>query len=407
MMGYGAAALILYAVSMISAPLQYVLFLVINGVLAFFGYRIGWKQCLLSTAILSALMAATEVVITFAGRAIFRTPWNAASGTMVFISFYAKTLFFLLILILSKISFREQLQTRRIAFHLPVFLLPVSSLLVLFCLLVIDSQTALDMWQYTLFMFVALFLLLSNAVVFLVIEKSTRIMQENLSLQMENQRNAVNRQYYENLQRQYEASAILIHDIKRHLNNLAGLAGKEDHSEILQYIQSISQTVGKGLLKTYSGNRLVNVILTRYDELCRGHGIETDFDVRNIDFSFLSDHDLTAILDNLLENAYEAAASCPNGYIRLQIGLRNRRFIVIRVENSCIKKPDFQNGVPRTTKRDGLHGYGIKSIQNAARRYGGDLEFFYFPEKSAFTTVVLLCGPQSHSASPSPGTDAF
>lgn len=53
----------------------------------------------------------------------------------------------------------------------------------------------------------------------------------------------------------------------------------------------------------------MNVIVSRYAQLCNDNNINLIVDIRNIDFSFITDSDLTALLDNLLENAYEAAKS--------------------------------------------------------------------------------------------------
>ena len=53
-----------------------------------------------------------------------------------------------------------------------------------------------------------------------------------------------------------------------------------------------------------------------------------------------------------------------------------KQFLLLQVENFCPNMPSFQDGVPVTTKRDKEnHGFGVKSIQAIARKYGGSTIF--------------------------------
>lgn len=51
---------------------------------------------------------------------------------------------------------------------------------------------------------------------------------------------------------------------------------------------------------------------------------------------------------------------------------RQKGFAAIRIENCFDGELKFEKGLPVTTKKDVLyHGFGVKSIQNAAAKYGG------------------------------------
>ena len=52
---------------------------------------------------------------------------------------------------------------------------------------------------------------------------------------------------------------------------------------------------------------MVNSIVNRYKSFCDKFGVKMNIDIRSADFSFMSEPDITALLDNLLENAVEAA----------------------------------------------------------------------------------------------------
>ena len=54
--------------------------------------------------------------------------------------------------------------------------------------------------------------------------------------------------------------------------------------------------------------------------------------------------------------------------------VKQKGFVRIRVENYCEKEPVLKDGMPVTTKKDTrFHGYGLKSIQSTARKYGGSV----------------------------------
>ena len=53
-------------------------------------------------------------------------------------------------------------------------------------------------------------------------------------------------------------------------------------------------------------------------------------------------------------------------------GMGQKGFAAIRIENCFDGELKFEKGLPVTTKKDVLyHGFGVKSIQNAAAKYGG------------------------------------
>lgn len=100
-------------------------------------------------------------------------------------------------------------------------------------------------------------------------------------------------------------------------------------------------------------------------------------------------------MDNLLENACEAAEKCgKERWLRLQIAERNVRYLVIKVENSAPEMAVISEEELETTKADGnAHGYGTKIIRRAAQRYNGDVSFSYDGEHHCFTAVTLLQHP--------------
>lgn len=84
--------------------------------------------------------------------------------------------------------------------------------------------------------------------------------------------------------------------------------------------------------------------------------------------------DISNLFGNALDNAIEGTAKVTDPerrLIHLSVA-RQKGFAAIRIENCYDGELQFENGLPVTTKADGrYHGFGVKSIQNTATKYGG------------------------------------
>ena len=135
----------------------------------------------------------------------------------------------------------------------------------------------------------------------------------------------------------------------------------------------------------------MNAIANRYVEICKEFDIDFFCDVRNVDFSFISDSNLISILDNLLENAVEAAKDSEDKLIELTVNYVNENFVVINIVNSCSSKPLKVNGELKSTKEHkGIHGYGLKIIKRIAKENGGSVNYNFDESKMQFTISVVL-----------------
>lgn len=105
-------------------------------------------------------------------------------------------------------------------------------------------------------------------------------MIKNTELELEKQKLHINEEYYIELEKQYDSSNILIHDIKKCLGNIKGLLLQNDNSKAIEYIDSIYDGYDIKQIKKYSNNKLINVIVSRYAQLCYNNNIEFSADNR-------------------------------------------------------------------------------------------------------------------------------
>lgn len=109
----------------------------------------------------------------------------------------------------------------------------------------------------------------------------------------------------------------------------------------------------------------------------------------------VSDYDLCLVLQNLLDNAYEASvAKDPSALpvedreITLHVAGEDSGAVIIEVRN-CIDDdtlPDFRTGKANPD----LHGVGVRVVADIARKYGGELVPSLDPETRTLTMAVCL-----------------
>lgn len=122
-------------------------------------------------------------------------------------------------------------------------------------------------------------------------------------------------------------------------------------------------------------NPYINEILIYYIEQFQENQIPFSFEV-NMGEANPPEEEVCLILNNALQNALEASLALPEAKrsVRLQAMPRQGQFLM-RIRNRFTGKLTIRNGLPRSTKREQGHGYGLTSIRAAAVAAGGDMMF--------------------------------
>ena len=114
------------------------------------------------------------------------------------------------------------------------------------------------------------------------------------------------------------------------------------------------------------------------------------YDVQLCNLEGVEDFDLVAILGNLMDNALTAAEASQERWMELATAQRNGYQVVV-VENSCDLPPVVGEDGLRSTKAGGDgHGFGLKSVAQALKKYEGDFQWDYDGEKRRFTVTVMI-----------------
>lgn len=394
-LGLSASVLIQFSLSFIGIPFVNLgAFLICNILFCFLLFNSSVFQAILNSIILTATMFITELCVFYGSTLFFDVAISehTVNNTTLWIQTVCSKLFYFFVaLIIAKISTEETGKQIGILKQSLLFLLPLASIILLHGIVVITMIVDVPQSIYIVLIVSTILLMYSNIVVFWVHESMVRTQQENIEYKLQKQKTEIDTEYYSLLQNQYENSNIIIHDIKRHLMSVKELANHNDCDNILKYIDDLYGEYDIKYLRKYSNHKLINAIINRYMEMCKTFGIDFYCDIRDIDFSFISDANMTAILDNLLENAIEAAKDSELKTIELTIKESNKNFVAINLENSCTTAPKKSGGELITTKTDKeVHGYGIRSIKRIAKEYNGNINYSFDEKTMTFVFTVVL-----------------
>lgn len=235
---------------------------------------------------------------------------------------------------------------------------------------------------------ISLLLFMASIFTFFVFQYNAKKDTEILLLQQESEKLKTDTLYYNMLERQNNNLSSYAHDTKNHLATIKAL---NHDPEIDMYISKMLDRLNEYGSVCHSGNHILDVIVDRYAAECALSNIDFRFDIKENNLRNLDYFDIVTILNNLFDNAVEAAKKSDNGYVSIVTNYRNN-FSIIVITNSCSTQPEFNSsGELKTTKENPkLHGFGIKSVKNALKKYDGDLSLEYERESGEFIATVML-----------------
>ena len=218
-----------------------------------------------------------------------------------------------------------------------------------------------------------------------------QVMESTQHIQMENELKRLQQEqlYYKILEQQNENLMIYAHDAKKHLAAIASLTSDPAISE---YIGKLSNQLKSYSKNCHSGNRLLDVMIHKYNLDCESKRISFYYDVLQCNLNEVQDIDLVAIVGNLMDNAVCAAAESTEKQIALETTSRNGYSVLI-ISNSCDASPVCK-GSQFISSKVGFHGYGLKSVLKTIKKYQGDLNWEYDEQAHTFTITVMI-GNQS------------
>ena len=378
--------------------LNLILHTLINFLLLYLLHRTKWYTACFHAIILSALMAACEILpigILSVFTPTFLHHYNIFPYSLIFVIF-SKGLFFIAAYLLIFFFKKETYHPQKDWHSLLLLFTPVATIFTLATLIKVGEYISLPSSINILVSISAILLLISNIFAFGINQYTQKKSAQYTDMQLLLQKESDTAAYYKMLLSQHESQRILIHDMKKHLQSLEILNSAKEYEKIDTYIHTLLQSSDLTESARVCDHHMLNVILSRYQRQCQEKYITFHTDIRSGVLRHLPDADLTAIFCNILDNALESASKTDHALIELNVHRKEHTpFAVITMINSCRTDPfTAHNHQLITSKKEpSSHGFGLKSVRRIVERYEGSMNLYYDEKDLLFHTIILLRQP--------------
>lgn len=158
------------------------------------------------------------------------------------------------------------------------------------------------------------------------------------------------------------------HDLKRLLQSFQGNVSPAQ-------IKKLEHSIDAYDAQVHTGNDVLDVLLTEKRTLCTQRNIQLTCYAGGADLGFVEELDLYALFSNALNNAIEAVCAMPETEERFitMTAQREGNMLTIHVENPCTGAITFEDGLPQSKRDPRYHGFGMKSMERTAEKYGGSV----------------------------------
>ncbi len=172
-------------------------------------------------------------------------------------------------------------------------------------------------------------------------------------------------------QQNIEAINIKCHDLRHQIRALSSGGAAVDGA----VLEDLARTVRMYDSSVQTGNQALDTILTEKRLLCESRHITLTCIADGEALDMMAAADIYSLFGNALDNAIEAVGRLDDA-TRRSITLVVRRVMgcaSVHVENYCAASVALAaDGLPATTKEDQVnHGFGTRSMQAIAKKYGG------------------------------------
>lgn len=211
--------------------------------------------------------------------------------------------------------------------------------------------------------------------------------RDRLSRSVDAMRELVHQQH-EQFRQSQESIALVnekYHDLKGLLESFQGRISQEQ-------IVQLKSKIGEYDTFVDTGNHVLNVVLAEKRAVCDRRNIELTAYVDGRELSFLEELDLYALIGNALNNAIDAAAQvrAEDRFITLTVSAYDG-MVTIHVENPYSGDLVMDHNLPRSQRDARYHGFGMKSMERIAEKYGGALTVQ--PKDGVFRLDIILFQP--------------
>lgn len=361
---------------------------VISSIVVFFGvslnYKANLKHRLISITMIYFIMVSIETIVVLLTnyRHVSILIPNEYSSILGMISIKVITYTIALILNRNK-KINNSIKMAK-TYWISILCIPVCSIYMLFSIF-----SGINFMTLRVCMSV-IALLCINFFVFYLYEKLIDFFLEDKNRQIIYEQNYMYKKQFDTVQNHLKSVSTLKHDLKNHLFSLDLLIKERRNEEAVEYINSMFEICNREKEYSKSGNIIIDSILNSKLQNIESQEVKLDINVQIPPKVSITSFDLTIILGNLLDNAFEALTKVDSEKRYLRIWIKyNKGIFIINIKNSYEDALIETKRNLLTTKEDKfVHGIGLDNVKDVVNKNNGKIEITYDNEK--FNIILMM-----------------
>lgn len=353
-------------------------------------YNVSFKTAMFHSLIFMVVMLTSEILVMAISSIIYKD-FNALENNIsayLFVIITSKLIYFGIMMIILKLFAQKENNEQSNKYFWLLFIMPLTSIMVLLCFRYITYQMELTNLMSTLWTVSCLGFLFANILVFAIYEYSIKNTKELYELKTIQHQEEQDKKYFEIIEQSNKDMRVFSHDIKNHLLQIRNL---DNIDSVYKYVDKLYPNIEKFTHTGISKNKMLDLIISKYSKLCESKEINFYVDVKTSNLLYIDDVDLSTLMNNLLDNAVEAAEKSNNAFVQLKIFSKNNMYDGLLIKNSCSVSPKSESGALRTIKFDKKsHGIGIKSVKKIIKKYNAIYDWKYDEQQKIFETDIAF-----------------
>ena len=231
----------------------------------------------------------------------------------------------------------------------------------------------------------SIFLTLNLAIKNILSDRQNRELQSFMYMQ---------KQQYDYQLQQSVAVRRFKHDLVNHIGVVRELLNEKKIEEAKEYIDTIWNIQDVFDLKIHTGDSFLDIIVNYYSYLAIKENIEFAVWGKLTERMPLEMFDITTLMGNILQNAFEAAIKADVPRIRVEL-VEHKEEIFIVVSNSVAKTINTKTDFFMTFKKDKQnHGFGLKNIVATVEKYHGECYMEFIVENREVLFQISIAIPR-------------
>ena len=346
------------------------------GIYAYMVYSLIFSFVILSGSVIEKIFYNVMMICCLAGRALLGGGLVSLVVKKDFAERYVGIILvqvILSVLFVLIIKLKQMLKEKDNQYMLIMSLIPAISVIVC-CLMVYRLDKSYEM--NVIYTFIAMAgIIIINVISILLLIMEQKVYEQKTRQQVMLSAYQQKEKDIESILDMHRQNSKQRHDFKNVILLIKELIRDEQYNKATEMLDKYSEGYkNNNLTEIVSDNIVLNYLLNRKINQCREVGIDMAcYILGNI--AGVDDMDLYILLENLCDNAIEAAGQCEKPSIKLQIAEDNAS-MYIDIGNTTSGNVLKNNPHMNTTKKDkNMHGFGIMNIRDIIDKYNGTINY--------------------------------